>query len=314
MKEKVCVVIVTYNRRKYLLTLLNSLLKQTVKPKSIIIVNNNSKDDTEEYLMELDIIKKSEVNVITRNIWNELEIIYYKNPENLGGAGGFKTGFKLVLNEECDYIWVMDDDVEPVENCLENMLRNMNREIKVCVPNRNSSDFSDPAILSFNWNNIFMPVIHKKVIKIKDNSTNYFIKDFPFEGPLFKKEIVEKVGLPNSDYFIFFDDSDYAIRCCKYSKILYVTNAKLKKQIILPKIKNKKFSWRSYYLVRNQIIFDRKNNNSKIVSFFRPYIICLEMAIKYILLGRYSDIPKLIRAFKDGINNRIGKTVEPNEF
>lgn len=33
-----------------------------------------------------------------------------------------------------------------------------------------------------------------------------------FEGPLIKKEVVEKIGLPNKELFILYDDTDYSYR------------------------------------------------------------------------------------------------------
>jgi hypothetical protein len=35
---------------------------------------------------------------------------------------------------------------------------------------------------------------------------------FAFVGPLIARTVVEKVGLPNKDFFIWFDDHEYALR------------------------------------------------------------------------------------------------------
>jgi GT2 family glycosyltransferase len=94
MEKKIAVVLVTYNRLYLLKECLTSLRKQTYKPDKIIIINNDSTDGTTDWLDEQ----------------TDLEVIHQAN---LGGAGGFYTGIKLAYEQGFDFIWVMDDDVEP---------------------------------------------------------------------------------------------------------------------------------------------------------------------------------------------------------
>ena len=52
-----------------------------------------------------------------------------------------------------------------------------------------------------------------------------------FEGPFIRREVVEKIGLPNKDLFIFCDDTDYCLRTVRAGyKILYVPDALMDKQ------------------------------------------------------------------------------------
>ena len=85
------------------------MLNQTRSIDKIIIVDNGSSDGTKEYLSNL----KGE----------NIQIIYQ---ENLGGAGGFHTGLKAAYEQEYDWIWLMDDDVEVASDCLENLLKYSN--------------------------------------------------------------------------------------------------------------------------------------------------------------------------------------------
>ena len=57
MKDTVCAVVVTFNRKQLLLKCIDSLLNQTHKINAIYIVDNNSTDNTPQLLMKKDILK-----------------------------------------------------------------------------------------------------------------------------------------------------------------------------------------------------------------------------------------------------------------
>ena len=57
MKDTVCAVVVTFNRKQLLLKCIDSLLNQTHKINAIYIVDNNSTDNTPQLLYEKGYIK-----------------------------------------------------------------------------------------------------------------------------------------------------------------------------------------------------------------------------------------------------------------
>src|SRR5947209_6364655 len=105
MAERVCAVVVTFNRKALLPNCLNSLLSQTRLPDAIVVIDNASTDGTRD-LLDKDFPNLERVNL----------------PRNTGGAGGFKAGMHWALTRDFDWIWVMDDDIEMKPDCLENML------------------------------------------------------------------------------------------------------------------------------------------------------------------------------------------------
>ena len=312
MSNKICAVLVTFNRKEYLLKELKALEEQTIFIEKIIVVYNNSTDGTGELLKKSGYIKDIISDEITVKYNNRIKFIYFKSSVNTGGSGGFKKAFQLALNEDCEYIWAMDDDVLPHFDCLENLLMGMSKNVSVCVPNRNFNSYIDNAVVGFNWKNPFRPVAVKKTLIVKNE--NKFVKDFAFEGPVFKKELIKKIGIPNSDYFIFFDDSDFAQRCLKETNILYVANAGLEKQIIPNSNVKSVFNWRSYYVCRNEIIFDKLYNKHKIVSTIRPYILLVLRLIKYNIKQNKQASKYALLAFKDAKKGNVGKTIEPGSF
>ena len=109
---KIIAVVVTYNRLNLLQRVVGALKGQSKKLDKIYIINNGSTDGTKEWLDG-----QTGLNVI--------------HQENVGGSGGFYRGIKEASKEECDWIWCMDDDVFPREDCLEILLNVAERHEKL---------------------------------------------------------------------------------------------------------------------------------------------------------------------------------------
>ena len=94
---------------------------------------------------------------------------------------------------------------------------------------------------------------------------------------------------------------------------MFVLDAHLHKQII-PQAGNANYNWREYYYARNEIVFDRKYNKNFFVALIRPYITIAKRLLKYTLKRNPTALKYSKKAFKDGKNKNLGKTVNPGEF
>ncbi|MGH7791259.1 MAG: glycosyltransferase family 2 protein, partial [Thermodesulfobacteriota bacterium] len=92
-KPKVAVVIVSWNKKDYLLSLLNSLRNINYEHYEIIVVDNGSTDGSAEAIRE----EFPDIHTIA-------------HLENIGGTGGFNTGMRYALLEGgFKYIWLLDN-------------------------------------------------------------------------------------------------------------------------------------------------------------------------------------------------------------
>ena len=119
-KETVCAVVVTYNRKDLLVECLESLLQQTRPLDGIYIIDNASNDGTPGYLKEKGFIQELPPKE-SNEPWERKFILTYKLPiyyvrmhENTGGAGGFYEGVKRAYEKGYDWLWLMDDDADPI--------------------------------------------------------------------------------------------------------------------------------------------------------------------------------------------------------
>jgi len=226
----ICAVIVTYNRLEFLKECIDSVLMQSTPLSKIIIVNNGSTDGTSEYLKSLN---------------NErIELVFQ---ENTGGAGGFHTGIEKAYQQNYEWIWVMDDDVEPFDDCLEQLLKYT--ELSKCIhPLRIFKDNNEV----FKWEHYLdyrtcTPILHHNISL--ENKDYCFVNTACFEGMLIHRSIVEKIGFPKKEYFIAGDDTEYGILANLYTNIIYTKTAKMYRK--RKEVSNKIRPLQAYYEYRN---------------------------------------------------------------
>lgn len=314
--EKVCVVLVTYNRKQMLLNLLEALAGSTYPIDSIIIVDNKSTDATSDFLMERGLIFEAKEGEITQREWKNININYYLNTFNAGGSGGFAKAFSLVREMDFDVVWAMDDDVQPEEDCLSEMMKYLDDDCWMAIPNRGDKNFTDYAIQHYNLTNPFFfhvneckrDMINGETLKVPYVS----VEDMAFEGPLMRMELIRKIGIPDKNYFIIFDDTDYAHRALAYTKIRYIRDAHLHKQIV-PK-PGQKWTWKSFYSIRNSVYFDRKYGENAFVRHLRPFFRIFNLTLRAVVKGNLYRVKWIIRAYFEGKTGCMGKTVDASEI
>ncbi|MEE4239858.1 MAG: glycosyltransferase family 2 protein, partial [Desulfopila sp.] len=118
---KVLIIIVTWNKQKYIIDLLGSLgrLHYAEEKTDIVVVDNASTDDT--------------VALIRRDFPRVKLIV---NSENLGGTGGFNTGLSYAFDQpdgRYDYLWLLDNDVLVHPDALLELVTILEREPDIAV-------------------------------------------------------------------------------------------------------------------------------------------------------------------------------------
>ena len=228
-------VVVTYNRIELLKRTVRCL-QQNKPVSSIVVVNNGSTDATAEWL-------KTQPGLIVIS------------QANVGGSGGFYTGMQYAYQAGADWIWCMDDDVFPRADCLEQLLLHADREdIGILAPRRlQEGKLFTHEFQGYNLINPFASMYTGKLSK-QTVTEPVEIQGAAFEGPFIRREVVEKIGYPNKELFIFCDDTDYCLRTVQAGfKILYVPTALMDKEKFFSNDswseRNKKKKWKRFYPV-----------------------------------------------------------------
>lgn len=203
--KKIAAIVVTYNRKELLIQCLNHILQQTFKPAAIYIIDNASTDGTDLLLREK---KFCSSNSDGKVVLNDVNIIYLKLSENSGGAGGFYMGMKTA-NETgiYDALWVMDDDGVPEKNCLYYLASNLP-----------DFDYIASTVLSIEDRNSLAFPYKGKILgysEFKEYAKDNLVKKFacPMNGILYSRKLLDIVGYPIPNLFIWGDEQNLNLRC-----------------------------------------------------------------------------------------------------
>lgn len=286
-------IIVTYNRIELLKECIDCCYQQSLSFENIVVINNASTDGTKEYLKELE-LEKDNIKCITLN-------------ENIGGAGGFYTGIKEILEYDIDYVLLIDDDAMICENYIDTI----NNYIQICkLPAYSGTVMCDDKIQYDHRKYLYK---NYKLLESKDN--DYMKKFFDYDistfcGVVIDVKIIKKIGLPEKDFFIWFDDFEYSLRLNVYGKIRNINSIYLNHKTKLNQVQS--YNWKSYYGLRNELYIIKKYFSRNI--YFKKLI---EMK-KIIVLGKiaaklkndnyYYQIANMYNdAIYDAKNNNLGK-------
>ncbi len=242
MKEpRVIAIVVTYNRKKLLAECLQALLDQSYKNLDIIVIDNASTDKTREYISGFIGDKVS----------------YYNTGKNLGGAGGFNFGIKKAYEFDFDYLWIMDDDTVPNYDALFQLLE-AHKKYK-------HAGFLSSKVLWTDGNLCFMNLGRDYKFRTISNYRDDIVPcaAATFVSLLIPKKIVEEVGLPISEFFIWGDDLEYTRRITRKYSGYIITNS-----VVMHKMKNNDFGSievtpkeridRYIFAYRNEVFLYRK--------------------------------------------------------
>jgi rhamnopyranosyl-N-acetylglucosaminyl-diphospho-decaprenol beta-1,3/1,4-galactofuranosyltransferase len=286
--ETVAVVVVTHNRADLLARMLDGLVAQTRTPDAVIVVDNASGDHTQQVLDRSDL----PLQVIT-------------SEENLGGAGGFRIGMEAAYAGGWDRIWLMDDDVVPAAGCLE-VLMGVEADLAdclMCVREDLAGELVEKSATTFDLRNPLS--IKPKTASVESTYGTRAampplveIQVVAFEGFLVTRRVVDAVGLPDPEFFIFYDDADFALRARKAGfRIWAVRDAVLVRQLAFSQ-ELALGSWKGYYMYRNLFVVHFRHGENVLVR-AKPYAIAAAVTALSPLRGGRAEAGNVLRAIRD---------------
>ena len=318
---KVTALIVTYGERfHFLKKVLDSLVREKVD--DVVIVINGS---TPSLLKKMDSLSCLDLKIHKVHI-----------KENSGSANGYKTGLLKAQELKSEYIWLLDDDNEPQPQALAILKKKWNSKSESVVSllsyrpvreqYKKAIQYSEPNRVlgfqnSFYGFHLFWYFI-KFFKKYNPKKVTYgTVACAPYGGMFFHRSLLNIIGLPDKDFFIYSDDHDWSYRITKQGyKIGLVLESVVKdvdktwhvketsnKQNVFRVLKNAP-PFRLYYNVRNRVVFEKRHlvTHSWIYRINRS----LFTFVFYLFAGKDKSFIVFMRALKDAKNNNLGKTYE----
>lgn len=280
---KVFVVVVNFNGWKDTIGCVESVKKsQMINAKcQIVVVDNGSSDGSWEKIKRIKGIKS------------------IKGLGNLGFAGGNNLGIKYSLDQEADYVMLLNNDTTVKEDLIQHFL--------VVAKNHPNAGIFTPKIY-------FAPgfEFHKERYSKKEKGRviwsvggvidwdnvyglNYGVDDtdigqyeeirktdFATGAAMFvKREVFEKIGLINEDYFLYLEDLEFSQRAKEAGfDILYVPKAVVWHKVSQSSAVGSELN--DYFITRNRLKFGLKYALLKAkVALFRESVRLLNKGRKW---------------------------------
>ena len=300
--NKLSIAVILVNWKKYNLTskCIDSLNKSNYKNFKIILVDN-------EYS------KKSLIDLRNKH----KELIVFKEKNNLGFAGGNNIGIRYALENDYDYIMLLNNDTEVKENFILPLVERIEKDHSLGAVQPLILNFSNKSII---WNaggklNKFLGLTSTRLNNNKLNSSIVF-DDYTdwISGCciLIKSEILTKVGLLDEKFFNYYEDVDWSLRMKNLGydlgfvkeSIIYhhgsssSKNKKTKEGVISSKI--------HYFNIRNHILLLKKHKN--LFNFFGIVFFQIIKTTSYIfyflIKFRFNKLTMVLKGLKHGLNNK----------
>lgn len=247
------VAITTFKRRDLLKVLLDSFQFQTIPPRVIFVVDNENSSETKKLVESYP------------------STHYIPMEENTGGAGGFSRGIHEAYRSGNEWIWVMDDDVTLLPGAIENLSKWAGQTEEGFAAGKSLAEV--PTVYQglrrnfdgtfFYWQYHFLnklgipnPIASSR---FGEDEASRPMNTICFEGGLFHRSIVEKIGLPDARFFIYWDDTVYGYLASKHTQMLLVPDYILQRTRSLENVQigkvrklNSTSDMARYHIMRNR--------------------------------------------------------------
>lgn len=264
---KVAVLILNWNRAEMTIACIESLLHLNYDNYDIIVIDNGSTDGSEE---------------IIRHKFPNISIL--QTGSNLGYSEGNNRGIKKALEENADYILILNNDTKLDRDCLSHLVEMCEKNESIGVAGAIACDYDDPAKIlqvscSFDWQTLKPKILNLEEANQFDRG-NYFDAAYIQGDCMFvRKQVFKKIGYFNTRFFFGYEDVDFCFRAAaagyrcvvsKCAKFYALINGTIGRG-------NPLFA---YYMTRNRLLFlSRLLSKNEQQKYFWPIIKTLKWDI-----------------------------------
>ena len=305
-KPDIAIAITTFKRQDLLEELLISIRNLKIAPSEVIVVDNENSDATKRLAQKY--------NVET----------YIGMEENTGGAGGFSRGIETAYKAGHEWIWVMDDDVAVLPDAINKMSKWIESSEKLLA---NSNNICNVPLVyqgfKYNWDDTFFywqyHFLNKLGIpnpiapsRFSEDEKSREMNTMCFEGALFNKRVVKKIGLPDARFFIYWDDTMYGYLASKNTKMFLMSDYIMKRTRQISNVKigsvrklNSTSNMTRYYIMRNRghmaHYLKANGDYNPVVFTFGTFLTLAKETIRlFVSKDVRSGFPILLKGMKDG--------------
>lgn len=292
--RKVYIIILSWNGLADTLECLESVYKLDHRPFEVIVVDNGSSDNSSE--------------IILKNFPN---VLLMKNSENLGYARGNNLAMQYAMEHSADYLWLLNNDTVVEKDTLSNLVKNAEKSADIGMVSPVIHFYYEPKMVQFCGS--YVDTRKMEIIYPTENHpavSEEFVKGKHIclwgTALLVKREVIEKIGYFQEEYFAYWEDTDYSMRSIKSGfRNEVIKSARIYHKTLLPKpgVKRRGNHF-YYYMARNKYYWGRHHSTGITRYLFqRNYFAELLKLYNLSFIGEISyDVAE---AYLTGVNDAI---------
>lgn len=294
----VSVITVNYNQSTVTCELLASLRQISYPNVEIIVVDNNSPNDNPDKIKEL-----------------YPEIILIKSGENSGFAGGNNLGIKASSGE---YLLFINNDIEVSPDFLEPLVNAFTNNPKIGAVSSMIKFFYHNNIIQYAGYTKLNPyTVRNRLIGLNENDEGQYNEQVRTAyahgaGMMVSKKVIKEVGMMPEVYFLYYEEIDWSERINqKGYEIHFVPKSVIFHKESISTGKNSPL--KSYYFVRNRLIFTRRNLKGlkKMISLtYQTFVSAPKMIIVHFLKGEFKNSKACLKGLFWNFSHPLKKQIQ----
>ncbi len=249
MPEPVCVITTAWNQVDKTLACLETVQEQDYEAISVLLINNGSTDDTFEKVTAF---------------YPKVQIVNL--PENLGPTRGYNVGFRRALAQGFGYIFLVNNDTLLAPTCVRELVNEAqtSADIGLLMPKIYYADEPQRIWSVGGWENPWNLEARRPGSDQLDTgqwNESVDIDDAPFCAVMLTRTLLETIGLPDKDFFLYYEDRDFSRRIQKAGFRLRLVPAAHMWHAVSASSGGSDSPTERYWMARSSVLFFRKNND-----------------------------------------------------
>ena len=243
VKEKTYALILNYNSSRDSIELFHSLQSLRFSNLFILVLDNGSEPE--------------ELKKLKQNIPLDKLVL---NNKNLGYAGGNNIGIGTAIDNDAEFVWLLNPDIRVERNTLPALLEliKSNPRIAAVGPRiisrlDKNEIFSDGGVVFYDERCHADLINYDQSLRENPPSVNFSIDYIDGSCILLNAEALKELGFLPKEYFLYFEETDWCTKAKKKGWELGINSF-----VNAYNLKSSRNSTFIYYYFRNRLIFARK--------------------------------------------------------
>lgn len=279
----VTIITVNYNQENVTKDLLHSIQSLSYPNYEVIIVDNGSK-----------------TSLSLNGQFSNYRII--RSDANLGFAGGNNLG---ISQAKGDFLFFVNNDTILPHDCIEPLIQRLTLEKNAGVVSPKIKYYDDPTLIQYAGYTAMNPfTARNKGIGYQEIDKGQFNKTIETSfahgaAMMVKRDVIEDIGPMPEIFFLYYEEFDWCEQIRKGGyKIYYEPKSVIYHRESISVGKNSPM--KTYYMIRNRILFMRRNSPQLKLSFFYLYlcfIVLPKELFKHLINRESAHIKALFKGF-----------------